>query len=317
METKHKYKSQFHILSLRDEKKLSPEELVQYYTNLCTYALQRKLTNTTPGALTIAPHLKGVTDKIVNKLTKILCRGPVEVVSDGQENIPKRTVIFAFTHQGILDNFVWIPETPCHCVILHSAKVKTFLKLAQLNTGLILASKKDEDTENRQNARMDMLQILLRGHSIAYFPESAWNLSPNRLHLPMSYGFLDIARKTDVPVVPVAMEFTYDTSTDKERITKIHIRYGQAIVVNASDNLAEKLEEYSAAISTMRWELIEEKGCFSRKDVSDQEYSNYLKGNLRNLQMGGIDINVERDHIRGAREEFYRFHPINDLPLDE
>lgn len=317
MQKIHKQKNQFHILSLRDEKKLSPAELAQYYADLRIYSLQRKLTNTTPGALTVAPHLKGVTDKIVNRLTNVLCRGPVEVVSDGQQNIPKGPVIFAFTHQGILDNFVWIPETPCHCVILHSAKVKTFLKLAQLNTGLILVSKKDEDAENRKNARLDMLQILLRGHSIAYFPESAWNLSPNRLHLPMSYGFLDIARKADVPVVPVAMEFTYDTSTDRERITKVHIRYGQAIVVNASDSLAEKLEEYSEAVSTMRWELIEEKGSFSRKDVSEQDYRNYLKGNLRNLKMGGIDINVERDHIRGAREEFYRFYPINDLPLNE
>ena len=237
-------------------------------------------------------------------------------MSDGQENIPKGPVIFAFTHQGILDNFVWIPETPYHCVILHSAKVKTFLKLIQLNTGLILVSKKDEDAENRQNAQLDMLQILLRGHSIAYFPESAWNLSPNKLHLPMSYGFLDIARKAGVPVVPVAMEFTYDTSTDRERITKVHIRYGQAITVEISDSLPEKLEEYQAAISTMRWALIEEKGRFRRSEVSDQDYFNYLKGNLRNLQMGGIDINVERAHIRGAQDDFYQFHPINDLPLD-
>lgn len=40
-------------------------------------------------------------------------------MSDGQENIPEENVIFAFTHQGMLDDFAWIPVTPKHCIILH------------------------------------------------------------------------------------------------------------------------------------------------------------------------------------------------------
>lgn len=305
------------ILPLREEALIPSPALQKYYADLRNYALNRKLTNTTPGALTVAPKLKGITNIIASKLTRVLCKSRVEILSDGQENIPRGAVIFAFTHQGLLDNFAWIPTTPKHCIILHSATVKKFLKLIQLNTGLVFVSKKDGDKANRQNAKLDMIKILLLGHSIAYFPESAWNLSPNKLHLPINHGFLDIARKVEVPVVPVVMEYTYDCASDKERITKVHIRYGKAIYVKPQDDLKQKLTEYEEAVSTMRWELIEEKGSFQRDTISNMEYINYLKGNMRNLEMGGIDINVERAHIWGAGDDFYLFHHINDVPFND
>lgn len=305
----------FQMLSLKEENALNQEEFQQYYTNLCSYALNRELTNTTSGALTIAPKLKGVTNKIAGKLTKLLCRNEVEVISDGQENIPKEKVIFAFTHQGMLDNFVWIPVTPKHCIILHSVIVKKFLKLIQLNTGLIFVNKQDK--VDRQKAKLDMIKILLLGHSIAYFPESAWNLSPNKLHLPMNYGFLDIARKTQSPVIPVVMEYSYNNTSDKESISKVHIRFGKAIHVRLGDDLGYKLNEYEEAISTMRWELIEEKGLFHRNTVSNWEYINFLKGNIRNLQMSGIDLEVERANLWRADNDFYAFHHINDIPFDD
>lgn len=307
----------FKILSYKEEQKLTLEELANYYNKLREYALSRKLTNTTPGASTIAPHLKKPTNAIADKLTNVLAGGNVQKISDGQENIPTGPVIYAHSHQGLLDNFAWIPVTPDHAVILHSDKVKKFLVLVQLNTGLVLVSKRDGEDENRKNAKLDMMKLLLEGHSIAYFPECAWNLSPNKLHLPMSFGFLDIAKKTHVPVIPVVDEFTYDTTTDKERITKIHIRFGKPIYVSLEDNLSDKLKEYEEAISTMRWDLIEEKGLFQRKETTNQDYINYLKGNVRNLNLGGIDINVERAHLWDAKNEFYQFHHINDVPFSE
>lgn len=148
-----------------------------------------------------------------------------------------------------------------------------------------------------------------------YYPEGTWNLSPNKLHLPMRYGFLDIAQKAEVPVVPVVSEFTYDASQERERITKVHIRFGRAVAVGRTDDLKAKLAEYEERISTLRWELIEEKGIYPRDGVPDQEYVNYLKGNIRNLKLGKIDLDKERAGIYGFEDDFYRFYPINDLPL--
>ena len=312
---KEKINEMFNILSLNEEKQLNIEELLEYYAQLKDYVSKRKLTNTTPGALTVAPKLKGITNKISGKLTKILCRSKVEIIADGQENIPNEPVIFAGTHQGILDGFVWIPYMPKHCVILHGASVRTILKLVQLNTGLILVDK--ESKENRQNAKLDMMKILLDGHSIVYFPEGTWNLSPNKLHLPMSHGFLDIARKTNAAVVPLVMEYVYDGTKDIEHIHKIHIRFGKSIYVNTLDNLEQRLIEFQEVVSTIRWELIEEKGIFHRNTVSNWDYINYLKGNLRNLKLGGIDLDSERKHILGAEDDFYLFHHINDFSYND
>lgn len=225
----------FKVLSHNEERELGKDEIRNYYANLKEFVLKRKLTNTTIGALTVAPKLKGITNKIATKVTRFLCKIDVEIIVDGIENIP----------------------------------------------------------------------------------EGTWNLSPNKLHLPIRFGFLDIARKAAAAVVPMVMEYTYDSTQAVECIKKIHIRFGKAMYVDVYDDLKQKLTEYEEVISTMRLELMEEKGVFSRKAISNQEYINFLKGNFHNLQLGGIDLDSERSHILGADDNFYVFHHINDVPFND
>jgi len=304
------------FLSNKEENQLSEDDKAKYYEKLRQYCLDRKFTNTTIGATFIGPKLKKITNMLARKVCNVLAGGEVNVVTDGITNIPDGAVIFAGSHQGVLDGFVWITDCPKHALVVHSAETSKILLGAQINTGLILVTKKRENWKSRINAKFDMMSALLKGHSIIIFPETAWNLSPNKLHLPCNWGFLDVAQKTGRPVVPIVMEYIYDTSCDKEKITDIFIRYGEPIVVTENDNLADKLEMYKEIVSTMRWEFIEKKGLFTRSEVTNVDYINYVKGNLRNLEMGKIDINVERVGIQGANEEFYKFHHINDVPWD-
>ena len=311
---------EFKILTLKEEQQLSREELTKYYKNLREYLLKRKLTNTTPGATTIAPKLKKPVEKIAIKLVEIFTNKNVKWnsenwICDGTENIPEGPVIFAHTHQGLLDNFVWMPEIDKHSPILHSIDASKILLYAEYSTGLILVKKGNK--ENNAQAKLDMIKLLLNGTSITYFPESAWNLSPNKLHLPLSYGMIDTAKKARVPIIPVVHEYTYDSTTDKENITKIHSRYGMPIYIEENDDLLEKLREYEEQISTMRYELIEKKGIFKRKEIKTSDYINYLKGNYKNLKFGRIDINNERKNLFRANDDFYKFHHINDIPFDE
>lgn len=304
------------ILGGKEERNLSAEERKKYLKKLREYCLHRKLTNTTPLATKIGPILKKPTGIVCRKVCKLLAGGNVEVATDGLENIPNEPVIFASTHQGVLDGFVWIPDCPKHAVIFHGAEVSKALLLAQVNTGLILVSRDHSKTENRINAKLDMMSILLRGHSVFICPEGIWNLSPNRLHLPFNWGIIDVAQKTKVPIVPVVIENTYDTSTEKEKITKIHIRYGKPVIVTETDDLIDKLEEYKEMISTIRWELIEEKGLYSRSDVTNMDYINFVKGNMKNLQMGSIDIDLENERIQSANQDFFKYFYINNIPWD-
>ena len=295
--------SKFQVLSLREEDKLGKEAKEQYYADFREYVSHRPLQTTTPGARKVAPKLKKITGKIAVAVTKAFTNPNIEWIADGQENIPEGPVVFAYNHQGILDNFVWIPKVDKHCLILHGADVNRLLLLCQINTGLVLVKK--GDAQNNHDAKLDMIRLLMEGHSITYFPEGTWNLSPNKLHLPLAYGFLDVARKAGVPVIPVAHDYTYDTSTPKATITRIHTRFGAPIFVGIHDALKEKLEEYKEAIST------------PRDSVSNLDYMNFMKGSIKNLQLGKLDLDRERKYIFDAKSDFYQFFHINDVPFDE
>lgn len=305
----------FKLLSLKEENRLSKEDLEIYYNNLRAFVLSRKLTNTTIGATILGPKLKKITTKIAIAVTKLFSSDNVECMCDGTEHVPNGAAIFAHIHQGILDNFVWIPNLERHQLLLHGEEVNKLLLLCQLNTGLILVKK--EDRKNNLNAKLDMIRLLLEGHSITYFPEGTWNLSPNKLYLPMRYGFLDIARKANVPVVPVVHEYTYNKINGKMEITKIHTRYGKPVYITMDDDINDKLKEYQELIATMSFELIEEKGLFHREDVSNFDYIDFLKTSYKNLKLGKLDWKKERRNIYGADDAFYLFNHINDVPFDD
>lgn len=315
----------FKLLSLREEKQLSESELLEYYARLRKYASSRELQTTTKGALTIAPRLRWIVNKVNIYITKKLAGGNLEYVADGMENIPKEGgVLFASTHQGILDNLCWTPSNPRHTLILHTADTNKFLLWAQLWTGLILVNRNKTAKNNRRgDAKMDMISALIKGRAVFMCPEATWNLSPNKLHLPLFIGAIEVAQKANVPIIPMVTEFTHDTSTDRERITKIHIRYGAPINISVHDDLLQKLDEYKEAISTIRWELIEEKGVFSRENIDNWDYINYLKGNYRWLQAKDSKVGwkrmleIERKNIRGWNDDYYLFHHINNIPHDE
>lgn len=98
------------ILSYREELELNTEEKGKYYHDLREWCKKRKLTNTTFGATVIGPLLKKPTEAIARAVCKALAGGKVEIVVDGTANIPDGSVIFASTHQGVMDGFVWIPS---------------------------------------------------------------------------------------------------------------------------------------------------------------------------------------------------------------
>ncbi len=305
------------ILSLKEENKLSKSEREEYYLRLKNYAANRRLEVTTRGALTVAPKLKGITNKLAKGVTRLLAGGKYTKTVKGLENIPEGAVIFASTHQGILDGFVWIPDCPKHALVVHSRETNKALLMAQLNTGLILVTKNKKRANERISAKLDMMTVLEKGHSIYICPETAWNLSPNKLHLPINYGFIDVAKKTGVPIIPLMINYGYDVSNEKERITQIDICYGKPIYVSQDDEVLLKLNEYSEAVSTMRYAAIEKNGIFKRSTITNIDYINFLKGNLDNLKLGKIDINVENAGIQNSQDEFYVFNHINNVAYDE
>ena len=91
----------------------------------------------------------------ITGMTCAACSARVEKAAkgiEGVENIPEEAVIFAATHQCVVDTFVWIPECPKHAVVVHSGDTNKVMVWAQMNTGLILV-KKDKMSKSLANAK--------------------------------------------------------------------------------------------------------------------------------------------------------------------
>lgn len=101
------------FLSIKDEGNLSRRDKQEYIVQLQKYCIERIPVNTTVGAMVIGPKLKNFTNYIARKLCNIWEGGKVKFVTDGVENIPQGPVIFASSHQGVLDGFVWITDQQC------------------------------------------------------------------------------------------------------------------------------------------------------------------------------------------------------------
>lgn len=309
-------KEQNRYISYKKECELSNAERIEYLAELREHLKNRKLTNTTFGATLWGPKLYKPTQKLARKVADIFTAKKCKYVVEGQENIPDEPVLFAFNHQGILDGFVWIPYSKRHTIILHGGDVNKLLIAAQINTGLVKVIKGDK--KNNQGAKLDVISLLLNKHSIAWFPESTWNLSPNKILLPLNYGFIDVARIAQVPIVPVAVENTYSIKNDKCIINKVHMRFGEAISIGQLDNLSDVLEMYRERISTMLYEMVEQKGIYERHGIDvDKEYAKFLEMSFKNLKLGKLNWVKEKQYIHSANEEFYSFYNINEYEFDD
>lgn len=302
---------EFKILSSQEERQLNNQELLVYYNKLREFLLSTKPEKITKGSLSVCP----IINPMVRKLLEKFCG--YEIVVEGAEKVDGLLGIYAHTHQSKADHINLIASNPNHTIMLNSSVLSIFYKLVLCINGVIYVDKFDK--ESKHNSKTEMIRLLLQGTSITMFPESAWNCSPNKLHLPLYIGMVDIAKKAQVPIIPVVQEYIYDENkyNGKERIKKAIIVYGEPIYVREEDSLLDKLDEYSESISTIRWNLIERKGIYERKNVSNESYINFLKGIVRNLKNAGIDIEVERKGIYGANDDFYLFHHLNAVDYDD
>lgn len=301
---------EFKILSLKEELKLSQKELLVYYSNLRDYLLMTPHESLTNGSLTVCK----IINPIVRDTLKKMCG--YQIITLGNKDVNGLVGIYAHTHQSKCDHINLIATNPNHTIMLNSSVLSNFYKIVLLINGVVYVNKMDK--VSREKAKLELVRLLLQDKGVTMFPESAWNLSPNKLHLPLYVGVTEIAKITGKPIVPVVQEYIYnDQKKDGiERVEEVYVEYGTPIFVNETDNIFEKLEEYSTAIATMRWNLIERKGKYMRNEISNYEYINFVEGCKRNLENAGIDIEIEKQGLFGANDEFYKFHHINALDYD-
>ena len=301
----------FEFLTLEEEKLLSNDELIKYYKKMREYLANTEYLNYSNNGIIIREKLNILIKKILKHVIGY------DVIIDGYENIPSTPVIYACSHQDFNDITNSIYAYPEHVLTLNASNISNILKLLLNLNGVIYVDRNDKNS--RKLAKIELEKALTKGKSVNIYPEATWNCTPSKLHLPFYIGMIDIAKKIGVPVIPIVQEYTYDESRldGKSHVTSVHIRYGKPIYVEPFDNIYTKLEEFDEVFSTIRWELIEEKGHFTRAFISNKLYTNYIKTRIRDWKIPRNNILEERKQVYKADDDFYLFHHVNDVDFDE
>lgn len=303
---------EFKILSYQEELGLSLDERRIYY-----YRLKEYLKNI-PTSLEHQVYL-GICEQLNKRIVRFVIdkiKG-YELEVEGVENIPNGPVILASTHQDYNDHFNIVLSYPQHAIILNTITVTPFFKFLMGFNGIVYVDR--DNPESQFNSKLKLMEYLAKGKSIVVFPEATYNCSPNKLHLPLHPGVIDMSRKMQVPIVPVVQEYTYDDRLldGVNRVLKCCVAFGTPIYVDMNEGLKEKKEALSVAFSTMRYDLIMRKGIYKRADIKNQEYVNYVQTRINTWKKINVDINDERRAIYGAADDFYLFFHINDVAFND
>jgi len=299
----------FRILTAKEEKDV--EDLATYYEELRKYLAKCEYKNHNENFMKVREKMNILIKKLLGKIFKY------DVNIEGLENIPEGAVIYASSHQDFNDILNSIYANPNHALTLNASTVKDIIKKLLFFNGAIFVDR--DSKESRNDAKIEMQKSLAKGRSINMYPEATWNCTPSKLHLPFYIGMMDMAKRMGVPVIPVVQEYIYDESVmdGKSHIKSVTIKFCEPVYVSVCDNIYEKLEEFDEIFSTARWDLIERKGEFSRSDITNKNYTDYIKARIHDWRIPGNDIVEERKQVFGSEDEKYVFTHVNDVPFDE
>lgn len=302
----------FRILSYEEERNLSLEERKIYYINLKEYLSNLKNSKLNKIYLSTCQKLN---KKIVRSAINLI-KG-YDLVIENQNLIPNSPVIFASSHQDFNDHFNVVLSVPTHTIILNSSTVPKVIKLVMGVNGIEYVNR--DDSQSKFISKMNLMEHIAKGRSITVFPEGTFNCSPNKLILPLHSGVIDMAKKMQVPVVPLVQEYIFDNSKldGKNRVISCTVRFGKPIYVSFEDDIQEKKDELRDAMATIRYNIIEEKEIFNRKTISNEEYISFLLSRLKTMKSMNVNYDIETSTIYGANDEIYQYYPINAVPYNE
>ncbi len=120
--------------------------------------------------------------------------------------------------------------------------------------------------EDRKKVSEKMINHLQNGGNLMYFIEGTWNITPNLPMLPSYWGIVDIAKKGNAIIVPVAAD-----------------QYGKVFKVNIGKNFdMQPYEDKSLAISdlrdclaTLKYEIWETEYT-TRSKIKEDEWEKYV-----------------------------------------
>lgn len=183
-----------------------------------------------------------------------------------------RPIIFAVTHVGKFDIEVISEAIKDHYYLLsgdfeHLQGIidSPFLGL----NGVFYFNEKDK--KDRKEVCQKMINHLNNNGNLMYFIEGTWNLSPNLPVLPCYWGIVDIAKKGNAIIVPIAAD-----QYDKTFIINIGENFDMNKFGNSIEDKSLAINSLRDTLATLKWEIWESIPKADRKNIDSYEWEKYV-----------------------------------------
>ena len=151
--------------------------------------------------------------------------------------------------------------------------------------GTIWVDRKSKKSKRQASERIK--RLLRMGQDIIIFPEGTWNMSYSLPIMPLYWGVIDIARETSRPIIPLILEYEEN---------KCYAVFGKWIVVGQEDDKKDKINELRDEMSSLKWNLWEERPRKHREEVTIESFEKELE--LRFSEYPLLDIEYEKSIVR-------------------
>lgn len=240
-------------------------------------------------------NIREIIHPILVKVFSLVEKTPIVCENENSLKKYKGGVLYTPKHSNVHDFPVLTKALGEHVYVLVGNDIKNGVVntiMLWLN-GVIFVDRTNKDSCRK--AKEKIIRLLSKGKKVAMFVEGSWGLDEVELIHNFKWGFADIAKKTNVPVVPVGMEYNIENSC--------HVKFMTPIYIKEKDDISIKQQELHEALSTSIWEMFEKQGEKSRvKDYVEikKSYQDYVDKSLGEFP---YDIGYERTLIFKRHED--------------
>ena len=206
------------------------------------------------------------------------------VILNSQQSYGDRPAIFAITHilKEDIEISAEVLKKPFYLLTddfprMHGTPGGFFIEL----NGVIYVDKSDKADMAR--SKETCVNLLNNGANIMWFPEGVWNLSPNLPVLPLPFGIIEVAWRTNAIIVPMAIE-----------------QYGKRFFVNFGENFdvcvsyqdvsderemkIRAINQLRDILATLKWEIWQRQPVAKRGDYPATYWEQHVDEILNHWQ---------------------------------
>ena len=177
-----------------------------------------------------AAHPDKYTDEQHNKMLKYIVKranigGNVQIISTGQENIPKENGFMFFpNHQGMYDMLAILDTCPNPLSVVYKIELKDIPFLKQVASCVKAFFIDRDDVRQSMKVIVSVAEEVAKGRNYVIFPEGTRSKDGNNVG-DFKGGSFKAATKTKCPIVPVALIDSFkpfDTNSIKPVTVQVH-----------------------------------------------------------------------------------------------